>query len=64
MDYEYTGVITKKTHVQALFDHNNSQQHSITFTIEEEDEEGTLPMLDVRIVKHDISTSKHRCTGK
>ena len=44
-------VITKKINVQALLDHINQQHESITFTIEEEGTDGTLPMLDVRMIK-------------
>lgn len=46
-----TATITKKSHVQALFQHINEQHHSISFTIEEEDEEGALPVLDVKMIK-------------
>ncbi|XP_013411770.1 uncharacterized protein LOC106174656 [Lingula anatina] len=46
-----TGVVSKKTHVQALFEHINAQHQSIHFTIEEENVEGSLPMLDVKMTK-------------
>ena len=42
-----TGIVQKKHHIQSLFEHINGQHESIAFTVEEQDSEGNLPMLDV-----------------
>ena len=42
-----TCTVQKKHHVQSLFEHTNGQHESIAFTVEEQDSEGNLPMLDV-----------------
>ena len=42
-----TGTVHKKHHVQGLFEHINGQHESIAFTVEEQDSEGNLPMLDM-----------------
>jgi hypothetical protein len=42
-----TGTVQKKHHVEGLFQHINGQHESIAFTIEEQDSDGNLPMLDV-----------------
>ena len=57
-----TATITKKAHVEALYEHINTQHHSIAFTIEEEDDAGTLPMLDVKMIKENnrIKTDIYR----
>ena len=41
-----TVTVQKKHHVTGLFEHNG-QHESIAFTVEEQDSEGNLPMLDV-----------------
>ena len=43
-----TGVVTKKIHEDELFQNINQQHPSIKFTIEKEDEDQSLPMLDLR----------------
>ncbi len=57
-----TGVIVKKEHENELFDHINSQHNSIKFTIEKEDEENCLAMLDLKLIRKDnrISTDIYR----
>ena len=44
-------MITKKMHVQALFEHINQHHKYIAFTIEKEGAVGTLPLSDVRIIR-------------
>ena len=44
-------VITKKIHLHTLFDHINQQHESINFSTEEEGADGTLPMLDIRMIR-------------
>ena len=41
-----TGTVQKKYHVQSLFKHIISQHESIDLTMEEQDSEGNLPMVD------------------
>ena len=56
-----TGVVNKKEHEEELFQHINKQHPSIKFTIEKE-ENNTLPMLDVKMIRQDnsISTDVYR----
>ena len=42
-----SGTVQKKHHVQDLFENINGQNESIAFTVDEQDSEGNLPMLDV-----------------
>mgnify|MGYP001824971233 CR=1 FL=1 len=57
-----TGVIIKKEYEQELFDHINSQHNSIKFTIEKEDKDNSLPMLDLKLIRKDntITTDIYR----
>ena len=48
-----TGVVGRGEHQQELFDHINKQHDSIGFTIEREDENNSLPMLDLRMERKD-----------
>ena len=43
------GVVTKQIHIEELFLHINQQHPSIKLTIEKEDEDQSLPMLDLRL---------------
>ena len=43
----WIATVQKKHHIQGLFEHINGQHESITFTVEEQDSEGNLPMLNV-----------------
>ena len=57
-----TGVIIRKEHEQELFDHINSQHNSIKFTIEREDKDNSLPMLDLKLIRsgNSVSTDIYR----
>ena len=47
------GVVTKKIHEEELFDHVNKQHPNIKFTIEREDQDNSLPMLDLKVIRTD-----------
>lgn len=57
-----TGVIGKKAHEDELFDHINKQHESIKFTIEKENDDQCLPMLDLEMIRKDnsITTNIYR----
>ena len=50
-----TGVGVKQIHEDELFQHINRQYPSIKFTIEKEDEEQSLPMLDLKLKRESNS---------
>ena len=57
-----TGVVGKKQHEDELFNHINQQHPSIKFTIEQEDENNSLPMLDLKLQRSEkkITTDIYR----
>ena len=57
-----TGVIIKKAHEDELFNHINVQHESIKFTIEREDDNNSLPMLDLKLIrdKNKVTTDIYR----
>jgi len=50
---EDTGVILKQEHENEPFEQINKQHHSIKFTIEKENKENSLPMLDLKLIRKD-----------
>ena len=56
-----TGVVIKKDHEDELFNHINNIHESIQFTIEKEQED-TLPMLDLKLIRKDnkVTTDIYR----
>ena len=57
-----TGVIIQRDYENELFEHINKQHDSIKFTIEREDEDQSLPMLDLKLKRNEknISTDIYR----
>ena len=45
-----TGVVTKKLYEEELSDHINKHPN-ITFTIEREEQDNSLPMLDLKLIR-------------
>ena len=50
-----TGVVVLKQHENELFQHINKQHKSITFTIKQEGDDNSLPMLDIRMIRENDS---------
>ena len=48
-----TGVLTKYIYEEELFDHINKQRPNIKFTIEREDQDNSLQMLDLKLIRTD-----------
>ena len=54
-----TEVVVQKKHEDELFQHINKQHKRIRFTIEQEGDDNSLPMLDIQMIRENGSITMH-----